>query len=430
MSSRLINALIVKILQLILICILFQGCSSFSVAKPENTSEPQATASAPSVSDTAVPEETPAAAESCYCRDFRYSRMYSAWDNSVTETDDTIYLLYDNTVYFSDKEYKDWLPLCSKPECTHKGSDCSAHIESNYITVYGNYIYYIQSKAKAGSEAASAMLCRMRLDGSAHENVCLLPEPEFDFTPYRCKWTLIFTNKYLLVTYDASKDEQWAVSDAASYVFDLETLQATPSDYFNVPLKGEGSKLYSFGAAGEASDYYLTVFDCETGKLERIGDMEGAFNSSWMYGSFDVFDGRFMYYVQDADTEIASLYSMDLSTGENTFICKENIHYLKWSAFDYTNHLLFGSYFQLWPDYKEITRPDWGFYVFDPKLDMIDCFPYSDLAESDIPTPIIQTDGFIFGFTGNASNINKPPVWYIDKNDIGTGNMQWRKWEP
>ena len=75
-------------------------------------------------------------------------------------------------VYFSDKEYKEWMPLCSRPDCMHNNKDCNAVLEdcaSLKMWLYGDHIYYMLNEGE--SAAMVPELWRMKLDGTDHERL-------------------------------------------------------------------------------------------------------------------------------------------------------------------------------------------------------------------------------------------------------------------
>ena len=81
-----------------------------------------------------------------YVLDYHYGSLAAlGTSNSILETDNSVYYLYENMIYFSDKDYKDWLPLCVKPNCSHSDKDCDAYIDGaeSGIWIYDQYIYYV-----------------------------------------------------------------------------------------------------------------------------------------------------------------------------------------------------------------------------------------------------------------------------------------------
>ena len=108
----------------------------------------------------------------------------------IFETDDAYYYMCDQAggaaeggniqciIWFSDKAYKDWMPLCFKPECRHRDGKCNALCEGptkHTFTFYGQHIYYLVTVSTEFFD--EVQLWRMKLDGSEHE-LMLTPELE------------------------------------------------------------------------------------------------------------------------------------------------------------------------------------------------------------------------------------------------------------
>ena len=107
---------------------------------------------------------------------------------------------------------------------------------------------------------------------------------------------------------------------------------------------------------------------------------------------------------------------------------------LKWTSFDWTNGCFVSTFIRYQSSIKNKTEPYWGLYSYDLDFNEIDCCLYAEEFEE---TPLIylafQTDSYIFGIEaveGTVDTATTLPNWYIDKADIGTGELKWKRWEP
>lgn len=404
-----------------------------------------------------TPGEPSEPAGRSYCFDCRA--------NSITETDEAIFFNLGNLLYFTDNEYKDWMPLCPRPDCSHDSVDCDAFFKDCAGPfVYDRYLYYVENTGLSrGSNSISSVsvnhkfyraeLWRMRLDGTAHEKVCELPVPELEsFEPIHNSWIINKHNKYLIVSYTGYKNEQHIIKERACYVFDLDTLEAHAftgdalpnNDGFGL-LQGEGNELYietvyypANKPSPELADRIYAIYrlDCSTGELCKLGDL-AKYANFLMEGSYCIKDGEMTYTVWDGGDNI-EFWTMSFETGENTLISSENRYSLKYFNYDWSDDMWFRSY-RMFGDKAEETEPEWGVYFYDSNFELVDRALFSDLPEDEREqaariTYQFQSERYIWGVMLDEDNNlvygKSLPEWYIDKADIGTGNLKWRKWEP
>lgn len=391
------------------------------------------------------------------CYDFHYGTLLSVGGGSnILETEDAVYYLFQDHVYYSDKTYKEFLPLCGKPNCDHRNEDCDAYLcTKSGIWIYDGYLYYVDAVPESDDHevfVTEPALWRMRLDGTRHEKLLQLPVRDFGFTPFRNSWSYLFTTKYLYVSYAAYQTEMInpEASDGAgrcAYVICLDSLRVSelPSadapdtqGFVGLPLAGRGSTLYSVCShKGGADDgrLELSVFDFETLKGRRIGTL--AENFYYLEGGFLLLDHAFEYLCFDAVNMRMSLYRMDLETGENELLREGGPSEVKWNTMDWANRYLFAHRRS-----NLLDRSEWGFYVFDSDLNEVDVLSYADAPEEIAKIRVfLQTDSYIFAAPEASMDPEHPevvgiyaaftiPTWYIDKAEIGTGTLAWHRWAP
>ena len=390
-------------------------------------------------------DEQPAEEAKNYCFDFQIRTSASLGGNYIIETDEAVYFLLDGFMYFGDKAGKGFMPLCARPDCLHKDADCSAYIDAVAFTVYGSYIYYLDGqeasdKLRLDNETYDPSLWRMRLDGTAHEKVLQLPVPEKTFMPSNIGWFFAFTNKYLLYSCSQANDRDRAFD---LFSLDLDTLEQKPvtaqwADFdLAWPALAAGRDETLYCSIVDDTNYltdgtrirYLCGLDCSTGELLKIGEIPD-----------DVFFSEFCFYLDDdalyytcwqpGDAE-RRIFRCGLDDGESDFIAgsgpySEGI----WNQFDWQNGMLF-------KDYRgESDSLQKGFYYVDLDFEIADFHQYTDreLAEFGKIKCFFQTENYLFGIGPDKLNTysaqNGVPEWYINKADIGTGNLTWKRWTP
>lgn len=401
--------------------------------------------------------ETGAATNAPRCYDFHYGTLLSIGSgNNILETEDAVYYLFQDHIYYSDKTYKEFLPLCGKPDCNHKNADCDALIcTKSGIWIYDGYLFYVDAVPEDDEHevyVTEPALWRMRLDGSQHEKVMQLPIQDFGFTPLRNSWSYVFTNKYLYVACSAYQTDSVgpeASNGAArcSYVIQLDSFEVSiipsdnapaPQSFVGLPLAGRGSLLYSVRSHEDDPEtglLDLAVFDLDTLEGRSIGTL--AKNFYYLEGGFLLQDHAFEYICFDAQNMRMSLYRMDLETGENELLSEGGVQEARWYNMDWKNQYLFCHCRS-----SALDRSEWGFYAFDPDLSAVDTLPYTDVPEEVTTIRVfLQTDSYIFAAPEAQINPDQPeavgiyaaftiPTWYIDKAEIGTGTLAWHRWAP
>ena len=308
-----------------------------------------------------------------------------------------------------------------------------------------------------------AKLCRMRLDGTAHEVVCALPIPEAQaFTAFDNGWTLEWQGKYLVVGYTAYKDNRHEKKEYYGYVTDLDSLESTPIAYTDFSYEpdglfaavyGEGDLLYGIHAhfPGEVteetqlSDRIFTFerLNCATGEMTELGTLS-TYNY-WFEGSNSFVDGKFTYMVWEGGSVIEH-WQLDTETGETVVVSSLDRSEPRPYYYDWTNRLWVTSFRMFGDDYL-FTEPNWGVYVYDGEMKLINKTLFSDMDEKDyddICQIVItcQSEDYIFG-QGPITEIDEygdvhtyypmggtVPAWYLLKSELAEGRPVWRKWQP
>ena len=397
-----------------------------------------------------------------YLRDYRFAM--------IAETDTVLYRRFDDVLYFTDKEYRDWMPLCPRPDCSHDNENCDAWIGGSAGPwVYGDHLYFLGDLYVTDENAVrrytEAELWRMRFDGTAHEMVCKLPIPEAKaFTAFDNAWSCSWQGKYLIVYYTAYKDTNHEISELYSYVMDLDTLDTVPLTYIDLPYEpetafspvyGSGDELYVVGVhfpedipedERTLADriFMLEKINCTSGEVWHVGTLEK--HLYWSEGQISFVDGKLTYMTWDGG-DVMDFWQMDLKTGENSHKASYSSAEPHPHRYDPVTGLWFHAFINKSPDQLEATKPYWGLYFYNNDFELVDSALFADMPEEDYENIIetmvsFQSRDYIFGngpvtFVDELGNeyTGYPfggtlPEWYIDKADIGTGELRWKRWEP
>ena len=341
----------------------------------------------------------------------------------IIETKDCVYYLCSVTadtsiVYFSDKEYKDWMPLCSKPDCLHgpKDVNCNAHLEGETFTkmwLYGDHIYYC-SYLRGESELS---LWRMKLDGLDHEKLLILSESAGSSLGW------FFHNKYLFLSSVSVVGEN-AETQSSTYIVDLSAapIKSVKIDLvdetgnsvdFRLPIIGCGDKLYCLSNDGENYVYCVDISNAVRTTVCQLPADPGLASTA-------LYDDT-LYFCLAWD--YGGIITVDVNTGEQTVLNKAEPQTVKWYL-PY-KRFIFGS------NTSKSINPDLkGTAVYDYDGELIKDIPYESY-NTDINISYI-IGNYVFGYDHceGGEFVTAPPTWYLDLRDIGTDNLMWRKWEP
>ena len=314
----------------------------------------------------------------------------------------TYYCSFLGYLYYSEKGNTKYIKLCNKPDCNHNSNDCNSYIGTAPIGYYDGKIYY---------EVWNNINC-MDMDGSNHKRVKTLYEGydnNFGFFHNGYYYYVITkggclgaignddNNLYRVKVDDDSKPEIVLTNDVilkiCLFMIDEDNIYIIA----NIPDNSKFVSLYS----------YSTV------------------SKSWSELS-DAFGGPGAYYIND-DTGYCYInnkgfYEIDIDTKqmkqmkalefENEGICSA----LYYPDYIYLIHNL--------SDDSRLNRTQSQIlYIYDWDYNLIDSVEFDKAYGTG--GFVGDVDGYII-FT---SNFDVKPEYYIDKSEIGTGNLMFHKIE-
>ena len=344
----------------------------------------------------------------------------SAGMEQIFETGETVYYLCTEPggecrLFFSDKDRKEWLPLCAKPDCLHSDEDCNSILEgnaSNKAWLYGARIYYmIYSPQGRGIE-----LWRMRLDGSAHEKLrTFLEERDGGGAAFSFDW--YFHNKYAVVRYLQLGTESTGVKMEA-YVLDLSTdelelkkIELPEGVTLGDPVAGEGNELYCI-----CEDDAARIVKADLESLSVIELCELSFVPDLF--SCELKDGH-LYFAEGWDQ--GKIYRIDTVSGAEEVVASAEPQTRRW--YHPYGEYVFGSNTGSVPSLK-------GTEISDLSGNLIQELTYSDSDPEIVICKILGDHVFGYEIGESAQVSEKPPTWYLDIGEIGSGDLAWRRWAP
>jgi len=329
-------------------------------------------------------------------------------ESSVARYLETPYGIYnldsDRYIYYSEKGNTKYVKLCNRPDCNHNTADCNAYTGAYKIGYYKDKIYYTSNNS----------LSCMDMDGTNHMGLKTLydfPDPNLGYFHNGYYYYIITkggtpgspgnvdNNLYRVKIDDNSEPEiiltDDIILDAQMFFVADDNIYLTIYNYVNSP----GCYLYSFSIETEA--------------LSKITDYWSG------YGA--VYHNEDYGYCYRANEGI---YKYNVATNEITLE--------KEIKFD--NHGICGVKF--YPDYIYLDHEcnedprvnptqEQVLYIYDWDFNLIDSIKFDHVVPNRIGGFVTDVGDYII----YSSNWGEKPDYYIDKSEIGTGNLMFHKIE-
>ncbi|MBR3382592.1 MAG: hypothetical protein IKG85_06090 [Clostridia bacterium] len=327
----------------------------------------------------------------------------------------------NSKVFFCDKESRDWMPLCFRPDCFHKTLDCNAYlggrISGSTIWAYGKYIYYVLS-----GSGMTPSLWRMKLDGSEHERVLAFDYEKENDIYNSFTWDFYFHNKYLYAWFWGSNEELAMTPrgfETLIFLVDLSRdkpqVEQTSFTYdTGMPFCGKDNIVYCWNTPNNNS---IVKADLETGSWEKLCEFP-----FYPTTGFILKDDRL--YAADSD----KLVYVDTNTGEIATACtlESGKHYKLTEEY-----IIGGRSGRKAPTETEIANGRADTLIYDFEGNLVRRIPYGSYGMDIGPT--FSSGNIVFGTlrnnTAKEANI-AVPEWYLDLSEVGDPDMTWRRWAP
>lgn len=253
----------------------------------------------------------------------KFARCAITSNHTMAETDLGFYSLFTGYLYYADKsDLTKWLPVCSKPNCTHdlKSPDCDANMSGSGFQLYHDRIYLCESYGLYEKGHSGTVLVSMPISGGERklEHVVFNSDQQGS----NRQWRNCFLHDRIVLFYSYMNSSGVFENYAAQYTSEgIQILAEGHSE--NIPrflgtvtaseyVGGDPAVLYNLDDSGFGTVLYRFT---ETG-LEPIGDTAGlglgTLASCDMAGAYLTGDILQVYRPNDG------YYDINLATGEQT----------------------------------------------------------------------------------------------------------------
>lgn len=401
----------------------------------------------------------------------------------IMETEDSYYcVLRDpsdeqngSIIWFSDKQYKDWLPLCGRPDCRHRTPDCNAYLEVGTMSIwlFGDHIYY----AGGGDIGRLPQVWRMKLDGTEHELVFdnspeILPQDITGATwsSGDCYYheSYVFMPVNFSVTYDIEGEDDTGENDGEwerrlyyvdlndpgeAHEIEFKDENGEKSDIAFAITGAEGDKVWctvakvDFNDDGSRTSHNSEVytFDLAAKTCVKLCDLplcidmnRGWYSEGklWYVGNSEEEQDTFILpeqglpYFEYFEGQHRHIVCVDTATGEIETTATRPRDEVSW-------YILFSGHVMYCENGYTEYGLDRGTYIYGLDGELEGFIPYEKYNEDLSIYYIVGDMVFAYQTTNDLTDNRlshypsiKPPTYYLDLKELGTDDFNWHKWEP
>jgi len=283
---------------------------------------------------------------------------------------------FERYIYYSEKGNTKYVKLCNKPDCNHSTIDCNAYVGGYSIGYYKDKIYY---------KTYNSLNC-MDMDGSNHKRVKTLYEG-YDNNLYRVK-------------IDDNSEPEIVMTD--DIILSLSMFLVVEDNIY----------LSTFNTVN-ISGSYLYSFSIETKTLSKTTDYWSDVGAAYHNKDYG-----YCYRPNEG------IYEYTVATNDITLV-KE----IKFDNHGYCGARFYSDYIYLIhnrnEDYRAIREQELILHIYDWDYNLIDSIEFNLVENNKVGGFLTDVGDYII-FT---SDFSKKPDYYIDKSEIGTGNLIFHKIE-
>lgn len=348
----------------------------------------------------------------------------ASFGRNFIETPDGYYYTYSGDdsevpgtfLFFCPRGGDDFRPLCSKPNCMHRDVDCNAFIFGTHGGVVGYYngaLYAVEARRQLN-------VVKMNLDGTDHKVVATLDDA--DYTDCSIQIKIHHGRVFLLcrASYDLPVEEQTDhlvvldLSDHSQKEIATEFLRTAslPSTFFFYK-----DKLYLLGSGDKTQT--LDHYDPYRNKLIEIDAVTGEARTvlSQPIGALYVTDSTLYFFQPDYEAMgygpgdiVPGFRELDVETG-TVKECGLPVEDALWARYDEDYIYALSDTHHNGEDQEEGQT----LYILSRNYELLDQFE----LENGLQVHTIVSDR-IYIRQGRPELI----VYYLDKSQIGSGNLQ------
>ncbi|MDE6752882.1 MAG: hypothetical protein K2J59_08950 [Eubacterium sp.] len=338
--------------------------------------------------------------------------------SSFIKTDGGYYFVTDLKLYFYDTEKKESYLVCSKANCKHSDSDCSAYLSPlKYIPMAGmsyyNHSLYILGYEKSGESKRQNYIYQINLDNFKHKKTAYLFDSSSAFSV-----DYVVHRGYVYFVYGQSSMTQ------GSTVLYRTKLGNTKNDAPEAiyEFSGIGTNLFGLHAYGNNIFFITSSYEDEegngyktTGNIMDIHSLEAKGAVDALFASY--LNEEYIYFENDKN----SVHRIHIHTNEEEFFCSiDGPAYIsadsKYIYFDNKQKMYIDENFN---DRKIYVYDKSGNYITEivPKNPKDDCYFGGDdvmIFKEIIGGEIVESDGAKGYYVLDKSQLTSPDKQFID----------------
>ena len=342
---------------------------------------------------------------------------YSCWRSQdapgvfFAETELGCYNLADGFLYFAPAGSTEFQLLCSRPDCTHEDEDCNAYA-GDAFTYYNGYLYGTYTYMNSGNYRLFQKLVRISPDGSGHEDVGNLENATYPNGSSSCATDYIFFDQYLYYTIISEHPGE------TGYESHLFRMSLTTGENEALPVSEESARCTGgYYAQFDGGKWYFLTGQIlpdgsETKHLACVDMDSGTFSllaegDNTRFSRFTVEDGVILYFQPGR-----GFCQLDTETGEDRCVSTQ--------TGNETGEIYRANYDCnfIYCDAKSSTD-QYVLQIYDREYHLVDAVA----RPSDVHFITATQDYILFGFYPPYGT-GMVPTAYINKSDIGTGNLE------
>ena len=332
-------------------------------------------------------------------------------ENNFETTDTGVYVLYftqetHSVLLYCDHDSDIFVPLCSRPDCTHNDEKCDAWYEGGInVCYYEGYLYIVENDTSSGAQ--NFLLLRVDLDG---RNRKVVMESADTIRGYSASSGVVIMNGMFLFGL-LKLDAQGQESKSLFYYCLDGSMDAPELAPEFLPMASDGDTPLFYGESMENPDN-VAIYTWQPGQQEQyLTEADEEYNRVYY---------RADYFYKLIDNK---LYRIEYGTLEQTMLFDTGLE---------GDHIL-----RCFPDCIVIMD---GSPNYDPNsanlpqtMRFYD-WNFNSLGETTVNyEKNIDREKIICGETENRillrSDNSFIPRYYIDKAEFGTGNITLHEFE-
>jgi len=367
--------------------------------------------SSPSESDPHFTVNTPSSFVNLNPENLKPDEYYTSFrqgESTISQYLVTPYGMYnidfERYIYYSEKGNTKYVKLCNKPDCNHSTIDCNAYVGGYSIGYYKDKIYY---------KTYNSLNC-MDMDGSNHKRVKTLYEGydnNFGYFHNGYYYYIITKgggigtlgnddNNLYRVKIDDNSEPEIVMTD--DIILSLSMFLVVEDNIY----------LSTFNTVN-ISGSYLYSFSIETKTLSKTTDYWSDVGAAYHNKDYG-----YCYRPNEG------IYEYTVATNDITLVKK-----IKFDNHGYCGARFYSDYIYLIhnrnEDYRAIREQELILHIYDWDYNLIDSIEFNLVENNKVGGFLTDVGDYII-FT---SDFSKKPDYYIDKSEIGTGNLIFHKIE-